>query len=336
MRLFAYSRPHSISEAIDRLSATTGEDGESPRLLAGGTDLLTLMKAGITAPRELIDIKRLPELDDVISITDDGGIRIGALASLSELEHHPLIHVPYAALSRSVAVAATRQLRNMATIGGNLLQRPRCWYFRDELVPCWLKGGDDCPAREGENQHHALFGKGLCVAVHPSDPATALLALDASVTLRGPDGERTLKLDAFFAEPAAGRRTETMIEANEILTSVNLPPPPARSGSAYLKAMDRNAWSFALVGVAAEVVLDGETIAGTRLVLGGVATIPWRARSAEDVPKGETPSENVFTRAAEVALSGATPLARNGYKIALLKPLISRALAEAADRAVRG
>jgi xanthine dehydrogenase YagS FAD-binding subunit len=298
MRPFAYSRPESISEAIYLLSAGRGLDVGSTQLLAGGTDLLTLMKGGICAPRELIDIKRLPELDDVIAIADDGGLRIGALASLSELEHHPLLQVPYAALSQSVAVAATRQLRNMATIGGNLLQRPRCWYFRDGLIPCWLKGGDGCPAREGENQHHALFGEGPCVAVHPSDPATALVALDASVTLRGPDGERTVGLEGFFAEPTAGRRSETTIEPNEILTSINLPPVSLGSGSAYLKAMDRKAWSFAHLGVGAMVTLDGDTIADGRLVLGGVATIPWRVRAAEESFIGEKPTDGVFARAA--------------------------------------
>jgi xanthine dehydrogenase YagS FAD-binding subunit len=324
MRSFNYQRPESIAEAI----ALMDQDGSS-RPLAGGTDLLTLMKGEIEAPSRLIDIKRLSDLDDAIVPGNSGGITIGALATLSEIEHHPLIAGSYTALAQSVSVAATTQLRNMATIGGNLLQRPRCWYFRDETIPCWLKGGDTCPAREGENQHHAILGESPCVATHPSDPATALLALDASMTLRGQGGERTIGLDDFFAEPTADRRTETTIRPDEIVTSINLPGIAPNTSTAYLKAMDRKAWSFALVGVAASLTIDGGRITGARIVLGGVATIPWRVQEAEAVLIGQPAAPDVFERAAHAAVTGSRPLTKNGYKIDLLKPLITRALAAA-------
>jgi xanthine dehydrogenase YagS FAD-binding subunit len=326
MRSFSYQRPESITEAIALL-----DRDPSSRVLAGGTDLLTLMKGEISAPSQLIDIKRLSDLDDVIAIDDQGGVSIGALANLSEIEAHPLIRGSYTALPQSVSVAATAQLRNMATIGGNLLQRPRCWYFRDETIPCWLKGGDDCPAREGENQHHALFGDSPCVASHPSDPATALMALDATVTLRGHGGERTIGLDQFFAEPMADRRTETTIDPGEILTRITLPQLAPNTGTAYLKAMDRNAWSFALVGVAASLTVENTHVTGARLVLGGVATIPWHVEEGEAVLVGQPVGPKVFERASQVALEGAHALSKNGYKVDLLRPLVVRALTAASQ-----
>ena len=177
MKPFAYASPRSLDDAVALLTS----DGDA-KLLAGGTDLLTLLKADLLEPSQLVDIKRLAELDDQITLNGNT-VRIGALATLSDLETHPLITEHASAVAEAAALAATPQLRNMATIGGNLLQRPRCWYFRDSEIPCWLKGGDDCPARTGENQHHAIFELSPCVAVHPSDPASALLAHDAEVEI---------------------------------------------------------------------------------------------------------------------------------------------------------
>jgi len=325
MRPFDYVRPASMDEAISLL-----DGGAQSRLLAGGTDLLTLMKHEIATPERLIDIKRLPQLDRRIEPSGDG-LRIGALATLTQVEDDPLITGGFTALSQAAGLAATPQLRNMATIGGNLLQRPRCWYYRSEHVDCWLKGGDDCPARDGENQFHALFGESPCVAVHPSDLATALLALGAAVELAGPGGSRTVTLDEFFALPEDGRRTENVLGGSEIVTAIALPTASANVRSVYLKAMDRKVWAFALVGAGVRLTIENGVIAGARLALGGVAPIPWRAQRSEAVLVGSQPGPELFDRAAQLALEGAAPLAKNGYKVPLLKSLIRNALVSASS-----
>jgi xanthine dehydrogenase YagS FAD-binding subunit len=283
------------------------------------------MKADIVAPSLLVDIKRLEDLPSGIREADDG-ITIGALTTLSEIERDPMIRQRYPALAEAVSQAATPQLRNMATIGGNLLQRPRCWYFRGRLFQCWLKGGSECHARDGENQHHAILGKSPCVAVHPSDAAAALMALGASVRLRGSSGERTISMEELLAEPTEQRRTETTLQDGEVLLDVRVPAPAANTRSVYLKAMDRKVWAFALVGVAAVLRMDGGTTSDARLVLSGVATVPWRARAAEQALTGQTATPATFAKAAEEALRGAAPLEHNGYKLPLARSLIGRAL----------
>lgn len=320
MRSFDYRRADSVSDIIQLLS----QDGDgSTRLLAGGTDLLTLMKADIVTPRQLIDIKRAESLPGGIAETSDG-LTLGALTTLAEIETHPLIAERYPALAEAAAIAATPQLRHMATIGGNLLQRPRCWYYRNSHFHCWLKGGDTCHARDGENREHALFSDSPCVAVHPSDLATALVALDASVRLRGASGERTVPLTDFFAQPTDDRRTETTLRSDELILSVQLPATDMTS--TYLKAMDRKVWAFALVGVAAAMRLDGDQIVDACLVLGGVAPIPWRVLDAERALIGSAPTPATFEGAADLALGGARPLEHNAYKVPLVRTLVRRAL----------
>lgn len=252
---------------------------------------------------------------------------IGALTTLTEIETNAAIQQRYTALSEAAGLAATPQLRNMATLGGNILQRPRCWYFRNTQFHCWLKGGDDCPARDGENQLHALFGGGPCYAVHPSDLASALVALGATVRMRGPRGERTLPLDEFFALPADERRTENTLNSDELVISLDL---LATDGlrSTYFKAMDRKVWAFALVGVAAALRLgDDGRIADARLVLSGVAPVPWRATAAEQSLIGAEASKTTWSRAADAALADAAPLEHNGYKVPLARALVRQALA---------
>jgi xanthine dehydrogenase YagS FAD-binding subunit len=286
------------------------------------------MKADIAAPSHLVNLKRLTEVPGGIEETAQG-VTLGALTRLVDLETNPLIQQRYPLLAEAAAVAATPQLRNMATLGGNLLQRPRCWYFRHPHLHCWLKGGEACPAYEGENQLHALFGGGPCYAVHPSDIAPVLLALDATVLLRGRDGERTLPLAQFFAVPVAERRTETVTRSDEILLAVHIPALPGGTYSTYLKAMDRKVWAFALVGVAAVLRLSTEAeqrIEAARLVLSGVAPIPWRAVAAEQVLIGHEVSDALFARAAEAALTAAKPLQQNAYKVPLARALIRRGL----------
>ena len=319
MKPFAYASPRALEDAVALL---TGDAHAS--FLAGGTDLLTLLKADLLEPSQLVDIKRLAELDDAITRRGDT-LRIGALATLSDLETHPLVagHAP--ALAEAAALAASPQLRNMATIGGNLLQRPRCWYYRDPEIPCWLKGGDTCPARTGENQHHAIFDRSPCVAVHPSDPASALLAHDAEVEVHGAAGSRSVPLADLFAPPAAARRRETTLQPGEIITALTL---PTAGRSTYLKAMDRKTWAFALVGVAVRVQQEGGRIAEARVVLSGVANVPWRASEAEQVLTGQAPDGDLLAAAADAAVAGAEPLAKNGYKLPLARALVRRALEE--------
>ena len=326
MKPFEYSRPASMPEVFALLDQKAG----GTRILAGGTDLLTLMKAGIDTPGHLLDIKRLDGLSHEIEETPQG-IGLGALASLAAIETHASIQQRYTLLAEAAALAATPQLRNMATLGGNLLQRPRCWYFRNPHFHCWLKGGDGCPAAEGQNQLHALFGGGPCYAVHPSDLAPALLALDAGVRLGGSTGERQVSVAELFALPEDELRHEVKIAEDEILLSVHLPPLPEGTRSTYLKAMDRKTWSFALVGVAAVLRMEGPRVAAARLALSGVAPIPWRATAAEQVLVAGDLSEERITQAAEQALIGAIPLAHNAYKIPLAKHLIRRAIVKLAE-----
>jgi xanthine dehydrogenase YagS FAD-binding subunit len=252
---------------------------------------------------------------------------VGAATTLAEIERDAVLLGGYTALAQAAAAAASAQLRNMATLGGNLLQRPRCWYFRHPDIRCWLKGGEVCQAREGENRQHALFGSAPCVAVHPSDLAAALLAFDADLRACGPRAERVLPLDEFFAVPEDGRRTENTLKADELIVSIRMPSHPGETRSTYLKAMDRQAFAFALAGVAAVMRLSGEgRIAHARVVLSGVAPIPWRARAAEQVLSGARASETVFKDAAEAAVQDAMPLRHNGWKIPLTRTLVTRAL----------
>ena len=323
MKPFSYHSAETLDEAFTLL-AEEGHGAAQP--LAGGTDLLPLIKAGVAAPASVVDIKRVAALPRGVEAAGDE-LRLGTLATLSEIESHPEVVQRWTALAQAAGLAATPQLRNMATLGGNLLQRPRCWYFRNAQFHCWLKGGDECQARDGDNRFHALFGDSPCVATHPSDLASALLALDATVQLRGADGERTLPAHRFWALPVKTRRTEHMLRANELVLGVQVPALEAGVRSIYLKAMDRKVWAFALVGVAARLGLDAERrIRDVRLVLSGVAPIPWRAEAAERMLLGAEASPEVFARAAQAALDGAAALAHNGYKLPLAAGLVRRAL----------
>ncbi|HEV7665607.1 MAG TPA: xanthine dehydrogenase family protein subunit M [Chloroflexota bacterium] len=316
MRTFEYTRPTTLDETVTLL-----QPGVRP--LAGGTDLLPLLKADLTQPSHLLDIKHLPELSTGVT-RSAGGLLLGALTPLSTVETHPEIRASHQALAEAAGLAATPQLRNMATLGGNLLQRPRCWYFRSALFNCWLKGGNTCQARDGENQLHAVFDASPCVAVHPSDPAAALLAFGARVRTN----KRTVPLTEFFTAPTDDHRLETSLEPDELIVSVELPAMPAGGAwrSTYLKAMNRKVWAFALVGVAVAVQLDAERIAAARIVLNGVAPIPWRVPAAEAHLVGQTASLRLFAGAAEAAIADARPLGQNAYKLTLASGLLRQAL----------
>ena len=317
MRAFEYSSGKALGDVLQWMK-------QGARPLAGGTDLLPLMKLDLAAPPRLVDIKRVEDLS--AGIEGEKGLSLGALASLADIASHPQIVRRYPALAQAAAAAATPQLRNMATLGGNLLQRPRCWYFRNPHVACWLKGGEDCPARDGENRLHAILGEGICRAVHPSDLAPALLALDAQVELRGLRGARVLPLEALFAAPQDARRTETTIGDDELIATVGLPPLDPGTRSVYLKAMERKAWAFALVSCAVVLRLEGGRIRHVRMALGGVAARPWRAAAAEKRLSGAEASAALFDEAAGAALEGAAPLRHNAYKLPLARALLRRAL----------
>jgi xanthine dehydrogenase YagS FAD-binding subunit len=252
---------------------------------------------------------------------------LGAAATLHDIESHPFVGKRFAALAQAAAAAASPQVRNMATLGGNLLQRPRCWYFRNPRTHCWLKGGEACLARDGENRLHALFGGSRCVAAHPSDVAPALLAFDAEARLRAPQGEGTLTMEQLFAVPEEGRRGETRLPEDALILSIRLPPQPEETRSTYLKAMDRQAFAFALAGVAAALRLSERQVIGhARVVLSGVAPVPWRSQAAERVLLGAEPTARVLQDAADAAVEGAAPLEHNRYKVALVRTLVRRAL----------
>jgi xanthine dehydrogenase YagS FAD-binding subunit len=320
MKTFEYTRPESIDDAIGLMNAET-------RPIAGGTDLLTLMKEGIQEPEHLLDIKRLPGLGAEIQ-ADAGEVRIGALATLSDLEKSEDIRRHLPALAEAASLAASPQLRNMATIGGNVLQRPRCWYFRDHLVPCWLKGGDTCFAREGENRFHAVYDISPCVAVHPSDLAPVLVAYGARILIRDGEGDGEILAGEFFQAPEEGRRVEHVLPEDAVITGIRVPLPSADVRSRYLKAMDRKAWAFALAGVAVMLEMRDGVIADSRIVLGGVAPVPRRATEAEHMLLGSQLTAELAQEAADAAVAKMQPLQDNGYKVPLVRALVKQALEE--------
>jgi xanthine dehydrogenase YagS FAD-binding subunit len=322
MKPFAYVRAGSVAEAARLL-------GGASSAIAGGTDLLGLMKAGVAAPERLVD---LTAIDGLRGWTRErgAGLRIGALTPLVELEESDQLarHLPI--VREALADAATLQLRAMGTVGGNLLQRNRCWYFRDEAFPCWLKGGARCFAVDGDSRLHAVVGAEECVAVAPSDLAPALIAHDARVTLASARGTRTIALADLYTAPSGRERREHTIRSGEVLTQVTIPDGALQRRGTYLKSMDRKAWSFALVSVAAAARVRDGKLRDTRLVVGGIAPVPWRAEAAEREIDGSPFSDAVAARAADVLLAQAEPLKDNGYKVPLAKELVRRALARLA------
>jgi xanthine dehydrogenase YagS FAD-binding subunit len=318
----------TIAAAQDALTALAQPGDESTRLIAGGTDLLPLMKDDLLQPQRLIDIKPARALRH-ITFADDGSVRIGALTTLAEIERHQHLAERLPILRQAVLDAATPQLRAMATIGGNLLQRSRCWYFRGPF-DCWLKGGDTCYMRDGENKYAAIFQTGPCASAHPSDPAPALVALDATVVLSSASGSREVAVADLLAPPTADHRVEHRLGSGELLTEIRIPADAVSGSGAFLKAMDRRAWAFALVSAAAQLTITSGTVARARLVLGGVANVPWRVAAAEQLLTGQALTPELATQAADLAIAGAAPLAHNGYKVPLARELARRALLSAA------
>ncbi|KUL40931.1 molybdopterin dehydrogenase [Streptomyces sp. NRRL F-4489] len=327
MKPFAYLRAGSVEEAV---RAAAGQPGA--RFLAGGTNLVDLMKQGAETPRTLIDIGRLPL--DRIEELPGGGLRVGALVRNADLAAAPAVRDRYPVLSQALLAGASGQLRNAATTGGNLLQRTRCTYFQDTSKPCNKRDpGTGCPAIEGHHRELAVLGHSdHCVATQPSDFAVALAALDATVHLRGPEGERTVPAADFHRLPGDTPERDTELRLGELLTAVDLPPPVPGTRSRYRKARDRASYAFALASVAAVLGVRDGTVEHAALAFGGLAHRPWRARAAEDVLRGAPATKDTFARAADAELAAARPLRDNGFKVPLARALAVGVLADLAAR----
>ena len=324
MNPFGYSRASDAQQAVSGIAAKP-----QTKFLGGGTNLIDLMKMGVETPAQLIDITRLP-LAQVEELPEGKGVRIGALARNSDVADHPLIQQHYPVLSQAFLAGASPQLRNMATVGGNLLQRTRCYYFYDPAFPACNKRnpGSGCGALEGYNRIHAILGQSdKCIATNPSDMNVALAALDAVVRVQGAKGEREIPLVDFHRLPGNTPNVETNLQPDELITAVDLPAMPFAARSHYLKVRERASYAFAIVSVAAILDLrpDG-TINGARIALGGVAHKPWRAFEAEKRLIGQKADEKSFRAAAEAALTGARGYKHNAFKIELAKRSIVRAL----------
>lgn len=317
--------PFTYERAGDDLTALSAAGTQA---LAGGTDLLPLHKLGLAAPERVLDLKSTGLPSSIEEV--EAGWRIGALATLADVEDHDGLRAAVPMLGHAVEQAATRQIRNRATVGGNLLQQPRCRYYRSEGVTCWYAGGDDCPARDGRNEHHAIVQTSPCVAVQPSDLASALLCAGATVTVLEGDERRTVAVDELLAPPSDDVRSLHRLPAGAVIAGVHVPHRDGRR-SAYRKAMDRAAWQFALAGVAAAVELDdGGVVTDASVVASGVAAVPWRLRAVEDELVGRPLDADCVASAAGSADAGAEPLAENAYKTALLRGLVERTLQDLA------
>jgi xanthine dehydrogenase YagS FAD-binding subunit len=323
---FQYSRATDVGDAIRLLVAHPGA-----KLIAGGTNLIDLMKENVEEPTRLIDISRLPLRE--VEETAGGGLRIGALVPNSDLAYHPLIEERYPLLASAILAGASAQLRNMASVGGNLMQRTRCGYFYDTATPCNKRTpGTGCSAIDGVNRNHAILGASpSCIATNPSDMSVALAALGALVHITGPSGERTMALTDFHRLPGDTPHVDTNLGAGEIIPAIELPSRGFAHNYSYLKIRDRLSYAFALVSVAAALELEGNAISEARVALGGVAHKPWRSLEAETALRGQAATVEHFSRAADLLLQGASAYSHNGFKIELARRAIVRTLMQAAN-----
>ncbi|MER8056408.1 MULTISPECIES: xanthine dehydrogenase family protein subunit M [unclassified Streptomyces] len=330
MREFDYRRATDVAGAV----ALLGADPDT-RYLGGGTNLVDLMKTGVERPTRLVDIRELPL--DRIESTRDGGLRIGATVTNADLAAHPEVRRRYPALAQAVLAGASGQLRNMATVGGNLLQRTRCGYFTDVTRPCNKRiPGSGCPAVEGEHHNHAILGASEhCVAVHPSDMAVPLTAFDAVVHYETADGPGESPLTDFYLPVGETPHLETALPSGALITGVVLPPAPLAARSRYRKVRERASYAFAIGSLAAALDVRDGVVHEARLALGAVASRPWRARAAEEVLTGAPAAPETYAAAAEAELAAARPLPHNGYKVTLMRNLVVAVLTELAEEATR-
>jgi len=317
--------PFSLAKASDtREALNAGRRGG--RYIAGGTTLVDLMRETVERPGTLVDISGLPLHD--VTVAEGGGLRIGALVTMSGAAAHSKVRTLYPVVSQALELSASAQLRNMATIGGNIMQRTRCTYFRDVTAACNKREpGSGCAALEGFNRSHAILGTSdACVATHPSDVAVAFAALEAQVRLLGPDGERTVPFVDFLLRPGSTPNREQALRKGELITSVEIPALPRPLESGYLKVRDRQSYEFALTSAAAALHLRGGVIREAKVAVGGVGTVPWKLPAVEEALVGERPSDRLWAEAAAHAADGARPLQHNRFKVELLKRTVERQL----------
>jgi xanthine dehydrogenase YagS FAD-binding subunit len=317
-RNFAYVRPRTVKEAVQFL----GEPGSAVH--AGGTDLLGTMRDGVANITRVVSMTDLPNLKGIRTLSD-GSIEIGALTTITEIAENGTLRRDCRVLAEAAASVASPQLRNQGTTGGNVCQRPRCWYFRGDF-PCLRKGGDFCSAARGQNQYHCIFGGDGCYYVHPSDTAPALMVLNARLSVTGPKGARSIPVEEFFVPPSKDVTRETVLENGEILTHIVLPGPSAGARSTYRKIRERAAWDFALAGMALLLQMDGQIVRRAGIVLSGVAPVPWRAVEAEKVLAGRPLDAETASAVAEASVANAEPLEYNGYKVPLVRGLVYQTL----------
>lgn len=339
MNRFAVTNARTLGEAAAAISTTVAAAMTAPHdgigrdavsvVKAGGIDLLDLLKEGLLAPANVVNLHDIPHLDGVIEEAD-ATVRIGPMITLAALADHQLMQ-PYPALTAALSESASPQIRNVATIGGNLLQRPRCWYLRSHAFHCLRKGGGHCFATSGENQYHAIFDNTLCAIVHPSTAATALVALDATVELSNSGGAvRELALERFFISPASDLQRENDLLPHEILSAIRLPKQPSSVRMAYLKQGEKDSFDWPLADVAVVLDLGADGMCErAAIVLGAAAPVPYRAKAAEAALVGKRVDETIAAQAGRAALEGATPLSKNAYKVPLFEALVRRAILKA-------
>lgn len=320
MKNFKMAEP----QTIEQLASLLAKEKEKVFLMAGGTDLWTEIKEEILEPEIVADLRTIPNLSYITKEKD--GVHIGAMTTVAELASNPLIEQEYRGLHQAANSVASPQLRNVGTLGGNICQRPRCWYYRDPQILCRKKGGSRCFAFQGRNKYHAIFGGGICYIVHPSDLAPALISLDAEVALKRTQGERVVSLQDFFVLPSINIRRENILGPDEVLREIRIPLARKGEKSTYLKFKERGAWDFAVVSAAVSGTVSGNSFSKIRIVLGGVAPIPWRLNKAEEAIKGKKVTESQVRQIAQETLQEAKPLKENEYKKDLVEVVLSRAV----------
>ena len=331
MHPFQYHEPQSLTEAQALL---TGANVDT-HVIAGGSDLLDEVKEGIITPGRVVSLAGLPDLAGIVESND--GLNIGAMTTIAEIAAHPAVRTAYTALAEAAGGLATPQIRNVGTLGGNLNQRPRCWYYRHPLIPCLKKGGDRCYALAGNTKYLCVTGGDRCYIVHPSDTAVALSVFEANVEIAGSNGRRTLPIGDFFAGPDVDVTRETILEPGEVVTGVSLPRPanlgaPSESGgqlprSLYLKAREREAGDFALVSVAARIAVSDGVVRQAAVALGGVAPVPYRATAVEEYLAGCAVADVDAAHAGSISIPDARPMTNNGYKVVMASNLVKQAVA---------
>jgi len=329
MKTLSNANAHDLQEAIARVTEAK-ESGQAASFAGGGSDLLALVKERIVQPDVIVSLRRIAGLDRVTPA--NRGLTIGGLITLDALSRDAKVNREHKVLAQAAGSVATPQIRNVGTLAGNVCQRPWCWYYRNGF-PCFKAGGTQCFSFSGENQFHAIFGGGPSYIVHPSDTAPALVALDATFHIVGPSGERDVPAADFFVLPRQKAAAENILANDEVLASVHVPASAAGTRSVYEKVLDREAWTHAVVSAAIVLRMEGQVCRSARVVLGGVAPIPWRLPEVERLLAGQRITEAIATRAGEAAVAGARPLAKNAYKVPMTNALVRRTLLELAKQA---